>query len=55
LTPRLLGGVADFFTVLLLAVAATSIGLVGNDDLVDQGFVVVTTENGIGAATFEAA
>jgi hypothetical protein len=49
LAPWLLGRVVDFFTVFLLAVAAASIGLVSNDDLVDQGFVVVTAEDGIGS------
>src|SRR5471030_919812 len=48
LTPRLLGRVVNFFTVFLLAVTAACVGLIGHDDLVDQRFVVVTTENGIG-------
>jgi hypothetical protein len=50
LAPWLLGRVVDFFTVFLFTVAAASIGLVSNDDLVDQGFVVVTAENGVGGS-----
>ena len=50
LTPWLLGRVVNFFTIFLLAVAATCVGSVGDDDLVDQGFVVVAAENGIGGS-----
>src|SRR5450830_325794 len=50
LAPWLLGRVVDFFTVFLFTVAAACIGLVSNDDLVDQGFIVVTAEDGIGGS-----
>src|SRR5262249_7787320 len=45
LAPRLLGRVLDLFTILLLAVTAASVSLVSNDDLVNEGFVVVTAEH----------
>src|SRR5690606_10291475 len=48
LAPRLLGGMLDRAAILLGAVAATGIGLVGHDDLVYQRFVELATEDGIG-------
>ena len=39
---------ANFGTVLLGTVAATGIGLVGNDDLMDQRLVVLASEECIG-------
>src|SRR5450830_143921 len=47
LTPRLLSCVVDFFTIFLLAIAATSVRLECNNYLMNQGFVVITTENSI--------
>ena len=40
-------GMADFFTVFLLAITATGIRLIGNDDLMNQRLVVITTEDGV--------
>src|SRR5690606_8097190 len=47
LAPRLLGGVSNFLTILLLAVAAASVGLVSHNHLMDQRFIVIATKNGI--------
>lgn len=44
---RFFGGVVDFFMIFLFVIVVMSVGLVGNYDLVDQGFVVVMVENGI--------
>ncbi|CFN67269.1 Uncharacterised protein [Bordetella pertussis] len=40
----------DFGAVLLSAVAAAGIGLEGHHDLVNQRFVEVATEDGVGCA-----
>ena len=48
LAPRLLGRVLDLAAVLLRARALARVGLVGDDDLVHQRFVVVAAEHGVG-------
>src|SRR5690606_13888344 len=48
LTPRLPGGVLNRIAAFLRAVAATCVSLIGNNDLVHQGFVELAAENGIG-------
>ena len=35
----------DLFTILLLTVTAASVGLISDDDLVNEGFVIVTAEH----------
>src|SRR5690606_15788611 len=47
LTPGILGAVLDFASVILGAVATACVSLSGNDDLVNQRFVEVATENGV--------
>src|SRR5690606_14848971 len=47
LAPGLLGAVLDFGAVFLGAVATACVGLVGHDDLVNQRFVEVATEDGV--------
>src|SRR5690606_6922052 len=47
LAPGLAGGMLDGCTILLCTVAATGIGLEGNDDLVHQRFVELAAEHGV--------
>ena len=47
LGPRLLRRVLDLFAVLLRTGALARVGLEGDHDLMDQGFVVVTREHGV--------
>src|SRR6185436_13199834 len=47
LAPRLAGGVADFAAGLLLARALAAVGAVRHDDLVHEGLVVFTPEQGL--------
>ena len=42
-----MGGVINDITALLGAIAATCVGLISNNDLMNQGFVVLTTEQHI--------
>jgi len=44
--------VLDLLAVLLGTGALARVGLVSDDDLVNQVFVVVTTENGLGGVEF---
>ena len=52
LTPRLFRRVVHVAAIELRAGAHTSVRLVGHHELVHQGFVVFTTEHGIGSSDF---
>src|SRR5690606_14591718 len=50
LAPGFLGAVLDFCAIFLGTVTATCVGLIGNNDLVNQCFVEVATEDDVGSS-----